>query len=254
MHCVHYNYLSSHYVHTCIRIYVHMYIPTLVRTYVCTYIGYINILYVWFIATRVFYKCFPEQKRKIFYLDDAITWKVRPFLHGFPRNKATSPEFCRNVRSQHSLLQIDHWFDHLLKFSKQGPKLGTPKSSKSLDHKIVLKLMVGEYPHFRKPHKKLWWFFHVFLSQRSEIKTGLVRIERLLHKLRPRLVGVVGHKHHPLLKSQEVVHGGHRSLGVFIASHDGAHCEHDVGLKTSDPTSEIHYIHQVFFLGGRESF
>lgn len=129
-----------------------------------------------------------------------------------------------------------------------------PQWSKSLDHKIVLKLMVGEYPHFRKPHKKLWWFFHGVLSQRSEIKTGLVRIERLLHKLRPRLVGVVGHKHHPLLKSQEVVHGGHRSLGVFIASHDGAHCEHDVGLKTSDPTSEIHYIHQVFFLGGRESF
>mmetsp|Transcript_45370 Transcript_45370/g.98773 ORF Transcript_45370/g.98773 Transcript_45370/m.98773 type:complete len:224 (-) Transcript_45370:16-687(-) len=55
---------------------------------------------------------------------------------------------------------------------------------------------------------------------------------QLLHKLRPRLVGVVGHKHHPLLKSQEVVHGGHRSLGVFIADtpNDTITVE-DVGLK-----------------------
>lgn len=38
----------------------------------------------------------------------------------------------------------------------------------------------------------------------------------LLHELCSRLVGVVGHEHHPLLESQQIIHRGHGGFGILV--------------------------------------
>ena len=49
-----------------------------------------------------------------------------------------------------------------------------------------------------------------FFSTRSVLRLDL------LHELCSRLVGVVGHEHHPLLESQQIIHRGHGGFGILV--------------------------------------
>ena len=52
-----------------------------------------------------------------------------------------------------------------------------------------------------------------FFSTRSHRQ--MLRLD-LLHKLCSRLVGVVGHEHHPLLEPQQIIHRGHGGFGILV--------------------------------------